>query len=481
VYSEVIPASRARDAMEDPAAKGIILSGSYRSVRSESRDWSILKEAKKPVLGICYGHQLIAHVLGGEVQEGVGEYGRVECRIARRTKLLAGVRRRTVVWMSHRDHVTRTPDGFTVDACTRSCKVAAMSCEKLQIYGVQFHPEVHHTREGGKILKNFLFRVCKCSGGWKPEDTIDHRVRQVKLTVGGERALCAVSGGVDSTTAALIARRAIGDNLRCILIDHGLMRKGERESILKSLSSLLGGIKVVEAQSRFLGRLKGVADPEEKRRVIGEEYAKVLQEAADEEGCSFLIQGTIYPDRVESGRGQASEASRIKTHHNVGGLPSWLKLKVVEPLADLYKDEVRKIAAKIGVPSEIIWRHPFPGPGLAVRVIGEVTPEKLHVCREASHIVEEELKKAKLYRKVWQAFAVVGDDKATGVKGDKRALGYIVTVRVVTSVDGMTADWAKLPHSLLDRISSRITGEIQQVTWVTYAITTKPPATIEPV
>ncbi|RLG55407.1 MAG: glutamine-hydrolyzing GMP synthase subunit GuaA, partial [Thermoproteota archaeon] len=311
--------------------------------------------------------------------------------------------------------------------------------------------------------------------------TIDHRVRQVKLTVGGERALCAVSGGVDSTTAALIARRAIGDNLRCILIDHGLMRKGERESILKSLSSLLGGIKVVEAQSRFLGRLKGVADPEEKRRVIGEEYAKVLQEAADEEGCSFLIQGTIYPDRVESGRGQASEASRIKTHHNVGGLPSWLKLKVVEPLADLYKDEVRKIAAKIGVPSEIIWRHPFPGPGLAVRVIGEVTPEKLHVCREASHIVEEELKKAKLYRKVWQAFAVVGDDKATGVKGDKRALGYIVTVRVVTSVDGMTADWAKLPHSLLDRISSRITGEIQQVTWVTYAITTKPPATIEPV
>ncbi len=481
MYSEVIPASKAQDAIEDPWAKGIVLSGSYKSVRGERGDWSMLKEAKKPVLGICYGHQLIAHALGGEVQEEAGEYGRVECRVARRTRLLAGVRSRTVVWMSHREHVTKPPEGFTVDAYTRRCKVAVMSCERLQLYGVQFHPEVHHTREGRKILRNFLFKICKCSGGWRPEDTVEQRVRYVRDTIGDERALCAVSGGVDSTTAAIIARRAIGDRLRCILIDHGLMRKGERGSILRALNRLLGGIMVIDAQDRFLGRLRGVVDPEEKRRVIGEEYARVLQEAADNEGCSFLVQGTIYPDRVESGKGQVAEASRIKTHHNVGGLPSWLRMSVVEPLADLYKDEVRRIAARIGVPDEITWRHPFPGPGLAVRVIGEVTPEKLHICREASHIVEEELKKAKLYRKVWQAFAIVGDDKATGVKGDMRALGYIVTVRVVTSVDGMTADWARLPHSLLDKISSRITGEIPQVTWVTYTITTKPPATIEPV
>ncbi|MEM4642883.1 MAG: glutamine-hydrolyzing GMP synthase, partial [Candidatus Caldarchaeum sp.] len=354
--------------------------------------------------------------------------------------------------------------------------------EERNIYGVQFHPEVAHTEHGLKILQNFVFDICGCRGSWRMEDYLEKAVAEVVNVVGEGRVLCAVSGGIDSTVTAAIVSRAVGKRLKCLFVNHGLMRKNEPEKVLEILRKIVGeeNIIYIDASERFLDRLRGVADPEEKRRIIGHEFAAIFEEVSKAYGpFTHLAQGTLYPDVVESGKSVGGSAV-IKTHHNVGGMPQDFGMKLVEPLRELYKDEVRQLAEMMGLPRWLVKRHPFPGPGLAVRIIGEVTEEKLEICREASAIVEEELEKAGLLDEVWQAFAVVGDDKATGVKGDRRSLGYIVTVRVVSSVDGMTADYVKLPYTVLDKIASRIANEVDKVSWVTYAVSSKPPATIEP-
>ena len=353
--------------------------------------------------------------------------------------------------------------------------------DEKRIYGVQFHPEVTHTERGIDIFRNFLLHICGCTPSWSMESFVEKAVEEIKRLVGDERVICALSGGVDSSTTAVLVHKAIGDRLTCIFIDHGLMRENEPQQVLKVFKEQLNiPLIFVDARERFLSKLRGVSDPEEKRRIVGEEFIRVFEEVAEEiGGAEWLAQGTLYPDVIESAAVR-SPASRIKSHHNVAALPKGMKLKLLEPLRNLYKDEVRKVAELLGLPKEIVRRHPFPGPGLAVRIIGEVTEKKLKICRRASAIVEEELQKAGWYDRVWQAFAIVGDDKAVGVKGDERHLGYVVMVRVVESVDGMTADWAQLPHEVLRAISNRITNEIPEVSWVTYAISSKPPSTIEP-
>jgi len=485
VYSEVIPPEDLEiDALHKTNVKGIILSGGPRSVVEEDAP-KLRKDmltAGIPVLGICYGHQLIAYLFGGKVGPGErGEYGRATLKILKKDTIFNGFKDGETVWMSHRDQVKRLPDEFETLARTEVTPIAAFKHKALPIYGIQFHPEVSHTPKGRRIFRNFLFKICKCRKSWRPEKIVDYLIEEIKGKVGPrEKVLCAVSGGVDSTTTAVIVSRAVGDRLIAVLVNHGLLRKGEAEEALAMLRRLGINPIYIDASERFLQRLKGVRDPEKKRRIIGEEFIKVFEEAvAGIEGVKWLAQGTIYPDRVESGR-TGRRTSVIKTHHNVGGLPDRMKLKLLEPLRHFYKDEVRKIAKALGLPKELWTRHPFPGPGLAVRIIGEVNKEKLYIAREASAIVEEELRKAGLYEKVWQAFAVVGDDKWVGVRGDERKVGYIVTVRIVESVDAMTADWAKIPSRILERISERITREIPSVTMVTYAITSKPPSTIEP-
>jgi GMP synthase (glutamine-hydrolysing) len=436
-----------------------------------------------PVLGICYGHQLIARVLGGRVSRGrFGEYGRTPIEILDYDDLLEGLPRRLNVWMSHGDSVVEPPPGFRVTSMSEGGVITSMSDRARKIYSLQFHPEVVHTEHGMRILENFLRRICGIEPWWRPGDMISELVNEIRRIVPeDERVICAVSGGVDSMTTAALVSRAVGDRLYCIFVDHGLLRKGERESVENSLRGL--GVKnliMVDARRRFLERLRGVADPEEKRRIIGEEFIRVFEEEASKiPGVRWLAQGTIYPDRIESGRASRA-AALIKSHHNVGGLPERMNLKLIEPLRDFYKDEVREVARRLGLPDEIVKRHPFPGPGLAVRILGEVTEEKLEICREANAILEEELRRSGLYDKVWQAFAVVCNDKWVGVMGDRRVEGYIVIIRIVESVDGMTADWHRIDHELLERISNRITREVPGVTMVAYAATPKPPSTIEP-
>lgn len=482
VYSEILPYYVTTEEIIKYNPKGIILSGGPSSV--------YVKDAPKPdprifnlgipILGICYGHQLIAQMMGGTVSKGVkGEYGKSVLKIVNKDEIFEGLNDEEVVWMSHKDQVTRLPDDFIVLAHTEVTPIAAFKHKKLPIYGVQFHPEVIHTKNGKKIFKNFLFKVCKCKGLWNPLKEVDRIINEIKEKVGDDKVLCAVSGGVDSLTTLYILKRAIGNNVIAVFVNHGLLRKNEEKEVLNLLRDL--GVKYVyiDATERFLSKLKGVKNPELKRKIIGEEFIRIFEEVAKKLGVKWLAQGTIYPDRIESGR-VGHRSSVIKSHHNVGGLPRDIKLKLIEPLKDFYKDEVREIAKMLGVPEKVIKRHPFPGPGLAVRIIGEVTKDKLRIVREASAIVEEELKKAGLYDKVWQAFAVVGNDTWVGVVGDERKVGYIVIIRVVESVDAMTADWCRLPYDLLERISRRIYNEVSGVTMVTYAITPKPPSTIEP-
>ncbi len=483
LFAVLIQPEELEDALRRDDVVAVVLSGGPKSVLEEEIEINpAILETRVPVLGICYGHQLLAKMLGGRVERGPGEYGNTKVRILEGDPLLDGLDREEVVWMSHGDYVALPPPGFKVLAVSERGYVAVMKSSDRPIYGVQFHPEVSHTAKGRLIFKNFVEKIVgvEPSQRWDPVSQIPRLIEQIRASVGpDEKVLIAVSGGIDSTVTAILISKAIGERAVPIFVNHGLFREGEPEEVLSALRGLGLSVVYVDASERFLSRLEGVDDCEERRRIVGEMFAEVFAEtAAKIEGAKWLAQGTLYPDVVESGA--VKGADRIKSHHNVAGLPQWLGLKMLEPLKDFYKDEVRAIARALGVPEEFVRRHPFPGPGLAVRIMGRFTREKLEIARKASRIVEEELRRAGLYDDVWQAFAAVGDDKWVGVKGDARTVGHVVVVRIVQSEDAMTADWPQLDKEVLSRISSRITSEVPNVVMVAYAITQKPPATIEP-
>ncbi len=461
--------------------KGIILSGGPASVYAPGapRCDPRLFDGSVPVLGICYGMQLMAHELGGRtVASGQREYGRTRLFVDDRSDLFEGLESRLMCWMSHGDSVEELPSGFTTLARTDHNPIAAMAHRSRRQFGVQFHPEVTHTPWGAQVLQNFLYAACGCAPQWTMASFIETEVGAVREVVGTGRAMCALSGGVDSAAAAALVHRAIGGQLTCIFVDHGLLRGGEPEQVIQTFRDHFQIPLVhVDARARFLHRLSGISDPEQKRRAIGDEFIRVFDEEASRLGTvDFLVQGTLYPDVIESG---TRTAARIKTHHNVGGLPEHLQFRLIEPFRELFKDEVREVARQLGLPDDMVWRHPFPGPGLAIRVLGDVTESRLDLARAADAIVLEELRTAGLMQKVWQAFAVLLPVHSVGVMGDARTYGHTVVVRVVTSEDGMTADWARLPDDLLERLANRITREVPGITRVAYDITSKPPATIE--
>ncbi|MEM2913770.1 MAG: glutamine-hydrolyzing GMP synthase [Candidatus Bathyarchaeia archaeon] len=485
VYSEIVPhnieAEEFKLLKEKFNVKGLILSGGPASVfdaGAPKLDVKIL-DLGLPILGLCYGHQLIAYLAGGKVEPAERrEYGAAYATIDKPIGVLKGLNRREKVWMSHGDSVFSVPQEYEVLAHTENSPVAAFRHREKPIYGLQWHPEVVHTEKGMHMLRNFLFEVCQCKANWRMEDVIERMIEEVKAEVGEGKAIIALSGGIDSSVATVVAAKAIGDRLTAVFVDHGFMRENEPEFVKNVFQGFKINLVMVNARERFLKKLKGVIDPEVKRKIIGEEFIRVFEEEAEKADAEYLIQGTIYPDRIESGFRKFSD--KIKTHHNVAGLPTQFKFKkIVEPLRDLYKDEVRKVAALLGLPKEIVFRQPFPGPGLAVRVVGEITEEKVEVARKADKIVREEVEKSSLKERLWQYFAVLTDTKATGVKGDARAYGYVVAIRVVESREAMTANFAKIPYKLLERISTRVTNEIPQVVRVVYDITHKPPATIE--
>jgi GMP synthase (glutamine-hydrolysing) len=483
VYSALLSHDTVLRELVSKRVAGVILSGGPASVYSPgapAADPGIFR-GKIPILGICYGYQLMVRANGGEV--GIverGEYGRTSIRVEDGGGLLDGMEGRNLVcWMSHSDSATRIPESMQVLASSDSSPYAAVRLSGAPQFGVQFHPEVSHTEKGQAMLSNFVFGVCKAEKNWSLQGFLEGSVQSLSKLDG--RVLCAVSGGVDSSVTAVLLNRAIGERLSSVFIDTGLLRKGETERVRKHLGQELGvNVALVDASDKFLRALEGIKDPERKRKIVGRLFGEVFEEFASSQGpFKHLAQGTLYPDVIESGRSMGP-ASVIKTHHNVGGLPSGMSMSVVEPLRELYKDEVRELGALLGLPREVTERHPFPGPGLAVRVVGEVTKEKLRICREASGIVEDVLQEEGLYQEVWQAFAYVGDDEITGVLGDERRMGRQVTVKVVESVDAMTADWKRLEHGILERISNRITNEVAGVVAVSYSISSKPPATIEP-
>ncbi len=485
VYSEILPSDAAPQeikALEETMnLKGIILSGSPSSVRSEDAlrlDEGVLGPGT-PILGLCYGHQLLASLHGGEVRRGrVREYGHTEATIDNPVGVLEGLSSRERVWMSHGDTVFQLPGEFEVLAHTDAVPVAAFRHRSKPLWGLQWHPEVVHTEHGQEMLRNFVFKICGCEANWRPLDAIDEAVKEIKDAVGDSRAVIALSGGVDSSVAAVLAGRALGDRLTAVHVDHGLMRMDESRQVEEAFRRMGVDITVVVAKDRFLERLRGVLDPEEKRKIIGEEFIRVFEEEAETVGAGYLIQGTIYPDRIESGISR--HADTIKTHHNVAGLPLEMEFKeVIDPLRDLYKDEVRGLGTRLGLPDELVWRQPFPGPGLAVRIVGEVTWEKLEALRMADSVVVEEVEAEGLDKSLWQYFAVLTTTKSTGVKGDERAYGWTIAVRLVESVDAMTASFAKAPWGVLERISNRIVNEVPGITRVVYDITHKPPSTIE--
>ena len=481
VYAELVPYDISYEELQKHNPKGIIFSGGPSSVYNSDAPVPENKifDMNLPLLGICYGHQLIVNKFGGKVKRANKEYGSSLLSIDNDKDLLNGVGESVRAWMSHGDEAEQIPPGFQVIGHTEGAKAAAIASEDKSIYGIQFHPEVVHTEQGTEILKNFVLKVCGAKQDWTMEGFIDSAVEKISKIEGN--VLCGVSGGIDSTVVALLIHKAIGDRLKCVFVNNGLLRLNEEKEIEEMFKdNFKVDFTAVNAADEFLGKLKGVEDPERKRKIVGEEFVRVFTDFAEKNGpFKWLAQGTLYPDIIESGVSKGP-AAVIKSHHNVGGLPDWLNLEILEPLSDLYKDEVRKIAKILEVPEKLFMRHPFPGPGLAVRIIGEVTPTKLQIAKVASRIVEDELLEANLYEKVWQAYAAVGDDRAVGVVGDERRYGNIVMIRVVDSIDAMTADWTRLPHGLLEKMSNRITNEIEDVTWVTYTISSKPPATIEP-
>ena len=484
VYCEVVPYDAPWDKVAPLRPKGFILSGGPSSVYEPEapQAQAYVYESRLPVLGICYGMQLLAHQLGGKVAPGTRrEYGlAVLHQNSVSTPLFDGLPPEMPVWMSHGDRIEEMPPGFTVIAYTENSPIAAMGNEHGLI-GLQFHPEVVHTPQGKTILQNFLYKVCGCSGNWTPGSFAVESIQRVKEQVGRGKVICALSGGVDSSVVATLIHRAIGDQLTCIFVNTGMLR---REEVERTLNTFQKNLKVnlvyVDASERFLSRLKGVIDPEEKRHIIGEEFVKIFEEEAIKIGkVDFLAQGTLYPDVIESASSGNKAVATIKTHHNVGGLPSRMKLALVEPLRYLFKDEVREVGLALGLAEEMVYRQPFPGPGLAIRIIGEVTRERLEILRSADWIVMNEIKKAKLYRQLWQSFAVLTPVRSVGVMGDARTYGYMVALRAVTSEDAMTADWARLPYDVLARISNRIVNEVPEVNRVVYDISSKPPSTIE--
>jgi GMP synthase (glutamine-hydrolysing) len=484
VFSRIVPYNISVKEIAELSPRGIILSGGPASSiekKSPHPDKAIFKSGI-PILGICYGMQLIAHMLGGRVKHTKDrEYGKAELFVDENRNLFSNIPGNFTCWASHGDYVTKLPAGFQRSAHTLNSPTAAISHKKRKIYAVQFHPEVTHTERGNQIISNFLFRICGCSGRWTMQSFIKESVENIKKTVGKNKVVLGLSGGVDSAVAALLIHKAIGRNLRCIFIDNGLLRKDEPEQIKKVFRSFYHlNLAYVDGSRRFLNRLKAVIDPEEKRKAIGREFVKIFEEESKKvRGVKFLAQGTLYPDVIESISPTGAPSSRIKSHHNVGGLPENMKLKLLEPLRDLFKDEVRQIARFLNLPENIVYRQPFPGPGLAVRILDEVTPERLKILREADSRVIEEIRKAGLYNQVWQSFAVLLPVKTVGVMGDERTYENVVALRCVSSQDGMTADWVKLPYETLEAIANRIINEVKGVNRLVYDITSKPPATIE--
>jgi GMP synthase (glutamine-hydrolysing) len=481
VRSEIVPRTITADEVRRRNPLGLILSGGPASVYAADAyrmDPSIL-DVGVPILGICYGHQLLADLAGGEVANtGGAEYGNTTLDVVGDSLLLSELPASEQVWMSHRDQVTGVPPGFVCVGTSDGSSVAAMEDRERALYGVQFHPEVAHTPRGSEILKRFLYDVCEATPSWTSHSIIEAQVGTIRDRVGDKRVICGLSGGVDSAVAAAIVAEAIGSQLTCIFVDHGLLRAGEAEQVEETFRSHSDVDLVhVKAADRFLEQLEGVTDPEEKRKAIGKTFIRVFEEAAAGVGdAGFLVQGTLYPDVIESG---SDSAATIKTHHNVGGLPEDMTFELIEPLRDLFKDEVRAVGEELGLPEEIVWRQPFPGPGLAVRIIGEVTLERLEILRAADAIIIEEIRRAGLYRDIWQAFGVLPAIKTVGVQGDGRTYAYPLIVRAVTSEDAMTADWARVPYDVLERMSSRVINEVPGINRVAYDISSKPPATIE--
>jgi GMP synthase (glutamine-hydrolysing) len=483
VFSELLPHHVGVDEVRRRRPKGLILSGGPASVYAEGapRLEPELLELGIPVLGICYGMQALVLQLGGKVEGAeVGEFGRSQLTVAESGRLLAGTPAEQSCWMSHRDTVYEPPPGFTALASSTESPVAALEDVERGLYGIQFHPEVVHTPYGQHVLTTFLEEICGCARTWSPASIIEEQIERIRAQVGTGRVICGLSGGVDSSVAALLVHRAIGDQLTCVFVDHGLMRKNEGEQVISAFRDYFKvPLVAVDAEDRFLARLSGLSEPEAKRKAIGAEFIRVFEEEATKlEGAAYLVQGTLYSDVIESGGGTG--ASTIKSHHNVGGLPDDLEFELVEPLRALFKDEVRAVGAELGLPERLVWRQPFPGPGLAIRIVGgEATKERLDTLRNADSILQDEIRKAGLYRELWQSFCVLPDIRTVGVQGDERTYGYVVAIRAVTSDDAMTADWARLPYDLLERIASRMINEIREVNRVVLDITSKPPGTIE--